>query len=88
VCGGGIEIGHLAAPPRTAATIEGAIGNLRRARAVVGVAPLVENVATLIEPPGSDRDEASWVREIIRNSESDLLLDLHKPARQRVELQV
>ena len=77
VRGGGIEIGHLAAPPRTAATIGGAIANLRRARAVVGVAPQVENVATLIEPPGSDRDEAAWVAEIIRNSESDLLLDLH-----------
>ena len=77
VRGGGIEIGHLAAPPRTAATIDGAIANLRRARAVVGVAPQVENVATLIEPPGSDRDEAAWVAEIIRNSESDLLLDLH-----------
>lgn len=77
VRGGGIEIGHLAAPPRTAATIGGAIANLRRARAVVGVAPQVENVATLIEPPGSDRDEAAWVSEIICNSESDLLLDLH-----------
>ena len=77
VRGGGIEIGHLAAPPRTAATIAGAIANLGRARSVVGVAPQVENVATLIEPPGSDRDEAAWVSEIIRNSESDLLLDLH-----------
>ena len=41
------------------------------------IAPLVENVATLIDPPGSDRDEATWVAEIVRNSESDLLLDLH-----------
>jgi hypothetical protein len=77
VRGGGIEIGHLAAPPRTSATIEGAIANLRRARSIVGVAPQVENVATLIEPPGSDRDEATWVSQIIRNSESHLLLDLH-----------
>jgi uncharacterized protein (UPF0276 family) len=77
VRGGGIEIGHLAAPPRTAATTDGAIANLRRARTVVGIAPQVENVATLIDPPGSDRDEATWVSEIIRNSESDLLLDLH-----------
>ena len=77
VRGGGIEIGHLAAPPRTSATIDGAIANLRRARAIVGVAPQVENVATLIDPPGSDRDEATWVSEIIRYSKSDLLLDLH-----------
>jgi len=77
VRGGGIEIGHLAAPPRCAATIDGAIANLRRARAIAGIAPQVENVATLIDPPGSDRDEATWVSEIIRNSDSHLLLDLH-----------
>jgi uncharacterized protein (UPF0276 family) len=77
VRGGGIEIGHLAAPPRTEATIEGALANLARAKKIVGVAPQVENVATLIDPPGSDRDEASWLAAIVRNSESKLLLDLH-----------
>ena len=77
VRGGGIEIGHLAAPPRTEATIEGALANLARAKQIAGVAPHVESVATLIEPPGSDRDEAAWLSAIIRNSESDLLLDLH-----------
>lgn len=77
VRGGGIEIGHLAAPPRTSATIEGALANLARARTVVGCAPQVENVATLIEPPGSDRDEATWVSEIVCGSNGDLLLDLH-----------
>lgn len=77
VRGGGIEIGHLAAPPRTAATIEGTLANLARARKIVGVAPQIENVATLIEPPGSDRDEAAWVSEIVRGANGDLLLDLH-----------
>lgn len=77
VRGGGIEIGHLAAPPRTEATIEGALANLARAKQIVGVAPQVENVATLIDPPGSDRDEASWLSGIVRNSECKLLLDLH-----------
>lgn len=77
VRGGGIEIGHLAAPPRCDATIEGALANLRRAKQIVGAAPHVENVATIIEPPGSDRDEAAWLSAIIRNSDSSLLLDLH-----------
>ena len=77
VRGGGIEIGHLAAPPRTEATIAGALANLARAKEIAGVAPQVENVATLIEPPGSDRDEAAWLSAIVRNSQSDLLLDLH-----------
>lgn len=77
VRGGGIEIGHLAAPPRTSATIDGAIANLHKARTIVGVSPQVENVATLIDPPGSDLDEATWISDIVRHSESDLLLDLH-----------
>lgn len=77
VRGGGIEIGHLAAPPRTERTIAGAVANLETAKRIVGVAPQVENVATLIDPPGSDCDEAAWLSAIIRGAESDLLLDLH-----------
>lgn len=77
VRGGGIEIGHLAAPPRTGGTADGAASNLARAEAVVGSRPLVENIATLIDPPGSDRDEAGWTREILSASGCDLLLDLH-----------
>jgi len=77
VRGGGVEIGHLAAPPRCEATIDGALANLARAKQIVGIAPQVENVATLIDPPGSDRDEAAWISAIVRNSESLLLLDLH-----------
>lgn len=77
VRGGGIEIGHLAAPPRTAATIEGAAKNLARARAIVGSAPLVENIATLIDPPGSELSEIEWIVEILRATNCGLLLDLH-----------
>jgi len=77
VRGGGVEIGHLTAPPRTEATIEGAASNLERARTVVGSAPLVENIATLIDPPGSDYDEIDWINKVIDLSPSDLLLDLH-----------
>ncbi|HEY3348802.1 MAG TPA: DUF692 family protein [Thermoanaerobaculia bacterium] len=77
VRGGGIEIGHLAAPPRCAATIEGTARNVARARKVIGSAPLLENVATLIDPPGSDRDEATFVAEVLEACDTDLLLDLH-----------
>jgi uncharacterized protein (UPF0276 family) len=31
----------------------------------------------LIDPPGSEMDEATWVSEIVSASASDLLLDLH-----------
>ena len=74
---GGREIGHLAAPPRTLATVAGAARNVGAARRVVGAAPLLENVATLIDPPGSDRDEATWLGEIVEALDVDLLLDLH-----------
>jgi uncharacterized protein len=77
VRGGGIEIGHLAAPPRTDATIEGSVGNLVRAEAIVGTMPLVENVATLIDPPGSKLSEAEWACRILIAANCDLLLDLH-----------
>lgn len=77
VRGGGREIGHLAAPPRNLATRDGAVRNLEEATAVVGTPPLVENVATLIDPPGSDCDEASWIAGVLHETRSDLLLDLH-----------
>ncbi|MGE0825598.1 MAG: DUF692 family multinuclear iron-containing protein [Candidatus Binatia bacterium] len=77
VRGGGIEIGHLAAPPRTAATIAGTVRNLQQAAGMVGAKPLVENVATLIDPPGSTTDEATWITTILEQSGCDLLLDLH-----------
>jgi len=77
VRGGGIEIGHLAAPPRTAATIDGAARNLAAARTIVGAFPLVENIATLIDPPGSTLSEADWAREILAAANCALLLDLH-----------
>ncbi len=77
VRGGGREIGHLAAPPRVEATIVGAARNLTTARRVVGSMPLVENVATLVEPPGSVQPEDEWVRGVLEQSGAELLLDLH-----------
>jgi hypothetical protein len=58
---GGLEIGHLAAPPRTDATIEGAARNLARARAVVGSAAAGREHRDLIDPPGSEHTEADWI---------------------------
>jgi hypothetical protein len=77
VRGGGREIGHLAAPPRCDESVAGAAANLARARAIVGSAPLVENVATLIDPPGSDRDEPQWLCDVLAAAPVELLLDLH-----------
>ena len=73
----GRELGHLAAPPRAEATLDGLADNVARARAIVGSAPLLENVATLVEPPGSDRDEATWLGDAVAATGAPLLLDLH-----------
>ncbi len=73
----GVEIGHLAAPPRTDATIDGASRNLELASTVVGTRPLMENIATLINPPASVYDETTWVSHVLSASNCDLLLDLN-----------
>lgn len=74
---GGMEIGHLAAPPRNDATLEGLMRNVETARRVIGSAPLLENVATLIDPPFSTYDEMAWMEAATRATGCDLLLDLH-----------
>ncbi|MET3129921.1 uncharacterized protein (UPF0276 family) [Oxalobacteraceae bacterium GrIS 1.11] len=74
---GGVEVGHLAAPPRTAQSVAGAIANIRHAARVTGSAPHMENIATLIAPPASSMDEAQWLGAIVDGANVPLLLDLH-----------
>ena len=75
---GEIEIGHLAAPVRNQETLEGTLRNLARARQTVGSMPALENVATLIDPPGSEINEAEWIAALLAAEPSlKLLLDLH-----------
>ena len=74
---GEIELGHLAAPPRNEASVAGGVHNLMEATKVVGVAPHVENIATIIDPPASTLSEFEWTRQILDGSGCHLLLDLH-----------
>lgn len=74
---GGIEIGHLCAPPRTAETVAGALENIALAERIVGSRPWLENIATLIEPPASTMNEAEWVGAIVEQANAKLVLDLH-----------
>jgi uncharacterized protein (UPF0276 family) len=73
----GIELHHLAAPPRNAAMVEHAARNIAHARRVVGAPPAMENIATLVTPPCSTMDETEWLRAVIAASGAPLLLDLH-----------
>jgi uncharacterized protein len=74
---GDIEIGHLAAPPRTPSTIDATAANLETARKLVGTLPLVENIATLIDPPASSLPEPEWLTNTIEACGAPMLLDLH-----------
>ncbi len=62
---GGTEIGHLAAPPRNDATLDGLLRNVEEARRIVGSLPLLENVASLLEPPLCTYDEAEWLHAVL-----------------------
>jgi len=73
----GIELGHLAAPPRTALSVEAVAEHVEQARTAIGTYPSLENVATPLEPPGSDRTELDWLLGIFDATPSSLLLDLH-----------
>jgi hypothetical protein len=74
---GGREVGHLAAPPRNDATLEGLSRNVAMAAQITGSRPCLENVASLIEPPLSTYGEASWLQAVIGETGCELLLDLH-----------
>jgi uncharacterized protein (UPF0276 family) len=73
----GVEIGHLAMPPRTERTIEQTVRNIERARGVTGAMPALENIATLFDPPMSTFSETEWTRQIVRACGAPMLLDLH-----------
>ncbi|HEX2585008.1 MAG TPA: DUF692 family protein [Steroidobacteraceae bacterium] len=72
-----IEIGHLAAPPRTHAVISNTARNVQIASLTVGSTPHLENIATLVEPLGSEYDEAKWIARSIHACDAPLMLDLH-----------
>jgi uncharacterized protein (UPF0276 family) len=74
---GGVETGHLAAPPRSEASLDGLAANVALATRLTGSAPALENVATLVVPPCSEMDETAWVTAALSASDSPLLLDLH-----------
>ncbi|HWS62480.1 MAG TPA: DUF692 domain-containing protein [Steroidobacteraceae bacterium] len=74
---GGFEIGHLAAAPYAPQTLAGAFRNLERAREIVGSLPQLENIATLLTPPGSCWTEAEFAGKVVCGAGAGMLLDLH-----------
>ena len=74
---GDLEIGHLASPPRNSQSVEGTLRNLSTAAFTMGANPMMENVATLVDPPGSSISESAWLTAVTKQSGCPLLLDLH-----------
>lgn len=74
---GGIELGHLAAPPRNGNSVEGTLRNVDAAVRAIGSLPVMENVATMVDPPGCTMTEVDWLRRVVMESRCGLLLDLH-----------
>ena len=73
---GGVEIGHLTPIPRTRASVDAVVANVRRVRSTLGVPLALENIAALFEWPEAEMDESEFVRAILDESGAMLLLDV------------
>jgi uncharacterized protein (UPF0276 family) len=70
------EAGHLLPVPRTNEALEILAENVAIAQRALPVALALEHVATLVEWPGAEYDEASFVTELLDRTGALLLLDL------------
>jgi hypothetical protein len=73
---GGLESGHLLPVPRTREMLEVLVENVQLARAALPVPLALENIATLVEWPSPELDEASLIAELLERTDTLLLLDL------------
>ncbi len=73
---GGRESGHLLPVPRTRAALDILSENVAIAQDALPVALALEHVATLVEWPDAEMDEAAFVSELIARTGALLLLDL------------
>jgi len=72
----GTETGHLLPVPRTRAALEVLVAHVREAQAALPVPLALENIATLIEWPDSEFDEAMFLTEILDRTDVLQLLDV------------
>jgi len=73
---GGMEAGHLLPIPRTRASLDVIVENVRIAQEILEVPLALENIAALFEWPDRDFSEAEFLREILDRTGARLLLDL------------
>jgi uncharacterized protein len=73
---GGRESGHLLPVPRTREALEILSENVAIAQDALPVPLALEHVAALVEWPGAEMDEATFVGELLERTGALLLLDL------------
>src|SRR6185503_3054512 len=76
VRGGGVEAGHLLPVPRTREQLAVLVTNIRAAQAMLDVPLAVENIAALFEWPNAEMDDATFLGELLDQTNALLLLDL------------
>jgi uncharacterized protein (UPF0276 family) len=73
---GDLESGHLLPVPRTRAALEVLVANVRIAQQALPVPLALENIASLIEWPDNEMDEATFLTELLERTGALLLLDI------------
>jgi uncharacterized protein (UPF0276 family) len=73
---GGVEIGHLTPVPRTRASLDLLIRNVRAVQRVLPVPLALENIAAMFEWPQPEWDEGQFVRELLEATDALLLFDV------------
>jgi uncharacterized protein len=76
VRGGGLETGYLLPLMRTAEAFDIVVATIQMAQAALPVPLALENIATLLEWPNPEMDEAEFLIEIFRRTNALLLLDV------------
>ena len=72
---GDLDIGHLTPLPRTGEAIDVVARNVARIQQFIDVPLIIENSATLFEPPG-ELDEAAFINAVVTATDCGLLLDV------------
>ncbi|MSQ93360.1 MAG: DUF692 domain-containing protein [Gemmataceae bacterium] len=73
---GGLETGHLLPLPRTRDMLDLLVANIRQVEAELPVPLALENIATLVDWPGNEMDEAAFLTDMLDRTEALLLLDI------------
>lgn len=76
VRGGGVEAGNLLPVPRTRAALDVLVENVRLAMAALPVPLALEPIASFLEWPDQELDEASFLSELLDRTGALLLLDV------------